>query len=154
MSEPIIEQIAEHIKTTVAGVTVGAGYHQTLSPIRPRRSDYADVSPADGNVLIWQENDSPADAAALTTTQFAQEFMLICVVLDSDSETDSIDTRINRVKSDLRKALMADPTRGGLAIDTAIGASQKIDDGEGLSGIAVTVIVTYRTDLTDPYTQI
>lgn len=154
MAEPLIEQIAEHLKTTVSGVTVDAGYNQTLTPIRPRRCDFSDLSPVDGHVLIWQEDDAPVDAAALTTTQFAQEFLLICIVLDSDTETDSIDTRLNRVKSDLRKALMVDPTRGGLAIDTQIGQSRKIDDGEGFTGVAVTCAVLYRTALTDPYTQI
>jgi hypothetical protein len=80
--------------------------------------------------------------------------MIDCVVLDSDAATASIDTRLNQVKSDIRKALMVDSTRGGLAIDTIIGPSSKFDDGNGLTGISVTCIVVYRTQHQNPYTQI
>lgn len=154
MSTPVIEQIAENLKTTVAGITVANGYNHTLTPIRPRRNDWSDVAPVDGMVLISQDGDAPIDNAALSTMQFAQEFMMDCVVLDSDAAETSIDTRINQVKSDIRKALLVDATRGGLAIDTMIGPSSKFDDGNGLTGITVTCVIIYRTNLTDPYTQI
>jgi hypothetical protein len=154
MTTPIIESIAENLKTAIAGVTVANGYNQTLTPIRPKRNDFSDVSPIDGTALIWQENDEPVGNSALTTTTFAQEFLIMCVVLDSDAATASIDTRLNQVKSDIRKAIMIDPTRGGLAIDTQIGPSRKFDDGEGYTGIAVTCIVIYRTGILDPYFQI
>lgn len=154
MTTPIVEQIAENLKTTVAGITVANGYNQTLTPIRPKRNDWSDVAPVNGMVLISQDDDAPVDNAALSSIQFAQEFMMDCIVLDSDAVATSIDTRINQVKSDIRKAVMVDPTRGGLAIDTVIGPSAKFDDGNGLTGITVTCIIVYRTNLTDPYTQI
>ncbi|HOK96844.1 MAG TPA: hypothetical protein PK052_06835 [Anaerohalosphaeraceae bacterium] len=152
--EPIIEQIAEDIKATVAGITIANGYHQDLTPIRPRRNDFADVCPSDGIVLIWQEDDDPSETAPPMAEEFFQEFMLIALVIDSDAATDSIDTRLNRVKSDLRKALQEDVTRSGLAINTVPGPSRKFDDGSGFSGIAVTFVVHYRTQYNDPYTQI
>jgi hypothetical protein len=154
MSEPIIEQIAVAVSAVVNGVTVADGYHQTLKAYRPRRNDWSDVPPEDGNVLVWQVDDTPSDKAALSSREFEQEFSLIAMVLDSDTATTSIDTRINQVVSDLRKAFVAAATLGGLAIDVVPGPSQKFDDGEGFSGVTVGMVVHYRTAYADPYTQL
>lgn len=153
MSLPIIEQIAVAVTAVVDAVTTAAGYHQTLKAIRPKRTDWSDVAPADNTVLVWQSADDPVDNPPQMTEEFVQEFMLICMVLDSDSAVDSIDTRINCVKSDLRKAFAAADTLGGLAIDVIAGPAVKFDD-KGLSGVAVTFAVHYRTQRTDPYTQV
>lgn len=154
MSEPIIEQIAVAVAAVVNGVTVAAGYHQTLKAYRPRRNDWADVPPENGAVLIWQSDDTPSDKPPLGSREFEQEFSLIAMVIDSDTATTSIDTRINQVVSDVRKAFVANATLGGLAIDVVPGPSQKFDDGEGFSGVAVEMIVHYRTAYADPYTQL
>lgn len=153
MSLPIIEQIAVAVAAVVDAVTAEAGYHQTLTAVRPTRTDWSDVAPVDNTVLVWQSDDDPVDNPPQMTEEFIQEFMLICLVLDSDSAVDSLDTRINYVKSDLRKAFAAASTLGGLAIDVLAGPSVKFAD-KGLSGVAVTFSVHYRTQLTDPYTQV
>jgi hypothetical protein len=153
MSRSIIEQIAEAVAGVVDTVTVANGYSQDLSALRPRRNDWADIAPVDGRVLVWQDDDEPLDASAITTTEFAQAFSLICMVLDGDAADTSIDTRLNAVKSDLRKAFAADHTLGGLALDVVPGGSSKFDDGQGFTGITVTFVVRYRTAEDDPYTQ-
>lgn len=150
----MIEQIAVAVAAVVDTVTVAGGYTQTLSAVRPRRNDWQDIAPTDGQVLVWQDDDDPVDNAALTTCQFLQVFSLICMVLDSDTAATSIDTRLNAVKSDLRKAFMANSTLGGLAMDVVPGGSKKFDDGEGFSGVEVQFAVLYRTQYEDPYTQV
>lgn len=154
MSNPVIEHIANNIKTTVDGITTANGYNQDLTGIRPKKNDFSDVTPDNGVVLVWQEDDSPLDGAALSAVEFLQEFVLFCIVTPPKTSSDSLDTYLNQVKSDIRKALMVDHTRGGYALDTTIGASKKFDDGNGFTGIAVSCLVSYRTSLTDPYTQI
>jgi len=78
----------------------------------------------------------------------------MALVIDSDSVGTSIDTRINQVRADLLKKLAADCSRGGYAIDTIPAGSEKFDDGEGFTGIAVAIDVLYRTKENDPYTRI
>jgi hypothetical protein len=154
MSLPIIEQIAVAVTAVVDAVTAAAGYHQDLTAVRPKRSDWSDVAPVDNTVLVWQADDDPVETAAYGTLEFVQDFVLVCFVLDSDTAVDSLDTRLNAVKSDLRTAFAAASTLGGLALDVLAGPSVKFDDGKGLSGTAVTFAVHYRTLLTDPNTQV
>lgn len=153
MSTPVIEAIAVNIETAVNAITVANGFNQDLSAIRPKRVDFIDVAPKDLTVLIKQADEEQAKAQAVTTQEWEQPFVIMAIVLDSDDAATSIDTRINQVRADIQKKLMADPTRGGNAIDTIILPSAEFDDGEGFTGIAVRIAVKYRTQITDPYTK-
>jgi hypothetical protein len=154
VSTPRIEHIAVDIKSAVDAVTVANGFNQDLVAVRPRRNDFSDVTPENGKVLIWQsDEDKPGpEDQAYSTTEWMQPFLLIAFVLDSDSESASIDTRLNQVRADLQKKLREDVTRGGYAIDTELLPSRTFDDGKGFSGIAVAFGVSYRVNEDDPYT--
>lgn len=159
MSTPIIEDIAANLKTTLDGITTAAGYNQTLVGHRPRRIDFIDQTLEDKDVLIVQTACEESDEEkAIQTLQFRQHFDLVAFVVDSDSETDPIDTRINQVWSDIVKALMVDPYRGktdGSVIDTKIHSATMIQDESGVtSGVVLDISVLYRTSITDPYTAI
>ena len=78
--------------------------------------------------------------------------MLIAYVIASDSETAALYTRLNEVRGDLEKALMADPTRGGYAIDTVIRAPERFQFDAAVTGIVVACEVLYRTRIDDPFT--
>ena len=152
MATPRIESIALDIETAIGEITTANGYNQDLTALRPRRNDFNDVTPENNLVLITQSDASAFDDHAIGVARYQQSFVLIAFVIDSDSATDSIDTRINKVRSDIEKKLMVDPQRGTYANDTMpIGASV-FDDGEGFSGVAVQILVDYQTELTDPYT--
>jgi len=152
MSTPIIENIAENIKTAINEITVANGYNQTLTCIRPRRNDFSDVSPDDLVVLLVQEGEEK-DPTVISAETWMQTFSAMAMVIDSDKATVSIDTRINQVRADITKKLMVDAKRGNYAIDTIMLGSDKFDDGEGFTGIAVKFAVKYRTKYEDPYTQ-
>ena len=152
MATPIIETIAAEIETTIAGITTGAGYNQTLDPLRPKRNDFYLEAPVDLKALVVQADDDVADFQAIGTETWRQTFVIVVFVIDSDTETASIDTRINQVKSDIRKAIFVDTTRSGNAIDTILAGAVKFDDGEGATGCAVYFDVLYRTVEGDPYT--
>ena len=150
---PIIEKIAAEITDRINEITVAAGFNQTLVAVRPKRNDFSDIAPVNGKVLIWQGNEAPPEAEAIGCEEWLQEFLLVAIVKDSDAATTSIDTRLNLVRADIQKKLIADPTRGGNAIDTKFQGSYKFDDGEGFSGIVVAVVVHYRTQFKDPYSK-
>ena len=151
MSTPIIEYIAENIKTAVNAVTVAAGFNQDLIAVRPKRIDFA-TGWDDLTVLINQVESEELEAGCFTK-QWRQFFLLAAIIIDSDEAIDSIDTRQNQVRADLEKKLTEAPTRGGYAIDTAIRESTPFDDDEGVTGIAMRISVDYRTKDNDPYTK-
>ncbi len=151
MSIPVIEHIAEDIKTAIEGITEANGFNQDLTAIRPKRIVFANTIPDDLTVLIVQADETEGESP-VGTKEWIQAFIIMALVIDSDKATDSIDTRINKVRADVEKKLKEDPYRGGHAIDTDIDSSL-IFDVEEFSGIEIRVLVTYRVQYDDPYTQ-
>lgn len=150
-SNPIIELIAENIKDTMNCVTVGNGYHETLSASRPKRIDYLTGNPMDLDCLVIQ-TEPEGRAGAMGVDDARQHFDVLVIAIDSDAATDSIDTRLNRLACDIIHALMADCKRGGYAFDTTIhGIAFHVDPDGGISGVLVDVSVDYRTTTGNPY---
>jgi hypothetical protein len=143
MSTPIVEQIA----VALAGVIDSV---DGLTCLRPKRVHFVDELTAEGTVVLTQESPEKADAT-LHTQDWRQPFSVLVIAVDSDAETASIDTRLNALRSDLEKALLADPTLGGLAIDTVIDAPTYFGTA-AISGIELKLNVHYRTAYADPYT--
>lgn len=153
MATPIIESIAENIKTSISAITTANGYNQNLTGIRPKRSDFNNAAWNNYDVIVSQVEAEEGQGGAFTK-EWQQFFMLTCIVIDSDTETESIDTNCNKVAADIEKKLLADITRGGLAIDTNVHAKVPFkDEQSAISGIAVQISVTYRTQENDPYNQ-
>jgi len=153
MTTPIIESIAENIKDAINLITTGNGFNQTLVAQRPKRSDFLNTAWDDLTVLVNQVDAEKPEGAIFATT-WRQYFNITAIVIDSDDATASIDTRLNQVSADIEKKLMADGTRGGNAIDTAIIVKIPFfDDETAVTGIAVQVAVDYRTEIEDPYTK-
>jgi len=152
MAESIIEQIAVNIAETVDAITTAAGYQQDLVAVRPKRIQDIDLA-ADGAAYIEQGLEEPDDSQVTGTYTAEQTFMLTVAVIDSDRAEDSIDTRINRAVADIQKAMLIDPWRNSLAIDTKWGPVQRFSDGESMTGAVVEIIVKYRVSESDPYTK-
>ena len=152
MTTPIVESIADNVYDTVNLVTVANGFNQTLVAYRPKRTDFGDVVPIDGVVLVKQSDPEAVDGP-LMLQSWIQPFALMAIVLDSDTASTSIDTRLNQVRSDLEKKFQEDLTRGGYAYNTETLPSLFFSDGEGLTGVSVNIAVHYRTLIADPYTK-
>ena len=152
MAIPIIEQIAVELAARIDEITTANGFQQNLTALRPKRDDFADVTPADGVVLMVQE-DAEADPESPWPMQDWQQVFLLCaIVLDADDAATSIDVRKNQVAADIAKKLRADRSRGGLANETTILGRTNFAEG-AFTGIAVAVMVDYRHQADDPYTQ-
>lgn len=158
MANPIIEQIALKIAEAVNAVTVANGFNQTLTAVRPKRLHLESDLAADNTVFIRQEA-AAADSDQLTTEQitWTQGFVLTALAIDSDTETDSIDTRLNKIAADIQKQLSsASYTRlgglaGGLLFRSVEVAAYLF--GQSYAGVDITLDVLYSTDYADPYTQ-
>jgi hypothetical protein len=152
-STPILESIAENIKTIVAGITIANGYQQDLVCLRPKRAFFLDAVTQDNTVILAQDAPAKVDASAFGCQEWIQPFSLVAILMDSDAATTPIDTRLNQVRSDIEKAILADTTHGGLAIDTIIEPPAYFAENQ-MTGIEVKINVHYRTKYDDPYTQI
>ena len=154
MAEPVIELIAENIFAAINEIKVVNGFSCDLTAVRPKMIDFSDVTPRDGTVLIYQEDEDRAENEGTLTNEWNQTFNIVSLVLQSDKSQTPMDIKINRVRADIQKKLMEDDSRGGLAITTILGPSTIFNAGEGFAGISITIIVNYRVSETDPYTRI
>jgi len=151
MATPITENIAHDIEGAINLITVANGFEQDLVAQRHKRVDFSDVMPENGKVLIVQCEEEKPDKVAVGCQEWLQIFALVAFVIESDTGQ-NIEIRTSKVRDDIRKKLMEDPTRTGYAIDTILRAATPFDDGEGFTGIEIEIACHYRTQYADPYT--
>ncbi|MBN1377857.1 MAG: hypothetical protein JXA04_01325 [Gammaproteobacteria bacterium] len=152
MATPIIEYIAENLKNSIAAITTANGFNQNLNACRPTRKDIQ-TSWEDLDAIITMADAEPL-AAGNSTVRWKQYFLVTVFCRDSDTDTNAIDTRRNKIRADVEKKLTEDLTRGGYAQDTNFHESAFWDEDEGgLGGVGLIVSVDYSTKINDPYTK-
>lgn len=134
-------------------ITTGEGFNQTLIAHRPRRIDFLDQAWQDKDAIIKQGDSAKLSDQGLMIDR-RQTFEITVIAIDVDSETASIDTRLNAIQADVEKKLYADLTRGGYAYSTSVEGSTMLNPNDGgPGGITITITVDYRTKTGDPFTQ-
>ena len=154
MSTPVIENIALQLVALIGQITVGNGFNQTLTAVRPKRIHLEGDINTDGTVIIEQEGAEVA-VDANEITQWRQAFTLQALVIDSDEATDPIDTRLNKVRSDIEKKLMSGTNwkLGGYAEGVLLRSAEKFIADPQVAGIAVNIDVLYSVLTNNPYSQ-
>ncbi|HUX15571.1 MAG TPA: hypothetical protein VMW52_03810 [Phycisphaerae bacterium] len=152
---PLIERIARAIATALATITAANGYRTTVSEVlRPRRTGER-VTPKANMILLLQAGIGPEeelDAAGNPgLIGRVASFSADCVIALSESDARPMDEILNIFAADVEQCLMADPTWGGLAIDTLVSGLDYPEAGSGVAGVTVLFDVSYRTDRDDPY---
>lgn len=107
MAASIREQISEWLRTEVAKIT-------GVTALRPKRVFWTEELTKDLTAVIRQRSCRIVHADE-TDLAFEQEYKITIAVIDRDTTTAAIDTRINLVMAAVVKALAADPSCGGLA---------------------------------------
>ena len=159
MSYPIIEQIAQAIKTKLATIIVGDDYQVTVPEVVRPKTRGIDRVPAHGGIVMVQEESTPDDDYSAVGNPPAVgrvvTFYVAVIIRISESSDQSFDQVSNLFVADITKALMADVHWGGLAIDSSVGVDQPMmaEDGS-FEGTAIPFRVTYRVAENDPYTQV
>jgi len=151
MTTPIKELIAANLLTAISNVTTGNSYNQTITGKRALRIDYASVAPDDLTFVLKQDDEEEVVSAHNKKT-WKQSYTVLCIVVDSDSSTTAVETRINQVEADIRKAVRVDPQRDSNALDTIINPSSQLPEGVDFTGIILNITVHYRHNEDDPYT--
>jgi hypothetical protein len=154
MSDSIIEQIAVKIAALVDAVTVGNGFHQTLTAVRPKRIHLEGDINTDLTVIVEQDAEAVIEEDSNTVVIWRQGFALQALVIDSDDATAAIDTRLNQVRSDIEKKLMTGDNwqLDGMG-EVLLKSAEKFIADPQVAGISVNIDVLYEVNKADPYSQ-
>jgi len=154
VSSCIRTQIGAGILVALAKVKVVDGYELTFgTPLQATRKGLA-KTPAHLQPVVEQgDAERIDDGASLGSETWRQVWTVIVPLRPSDDDTTSWDAWLNAADSCVRKAVYADRTFGGLAInDTVCGPPADAFAADGTwEGVAVDVTVHYRTNEDDPY---
>ena len=154
MSVPVIEHIAVYLNSLVNGITVANGYNYDLVAVRPTTRALTADNLDDKNVVITQGDPAEDAVVAGNIREWEQPFFLRAIVYE-DSEI--IDTKINKIRSDIEKALGVENAShtAGKRLD---GKAEYLDinkpfylEYEELPGVVVPVTVGYSVEADDPY---
>lgn len=149
MPDSIKELIALNILDTINDIKIEDGYNYEYLAVRSRRNNFSDISPKDLTVIVKQA-DEEIEGEEIQSITMDQPFLLMAIVIDPDEETNSIESRRNKVEADIKKKILEDKNRGGFAIKTDMLPAREFDEGKGFQGISVNINVEYRTQYNDP----
>jgi hypothetical protein len=154
MSTPIVETIAEKIVGLINEITIANSFNQDLVAVRPKRIHLEGDINTDGTVIVEQEDAEVAEDANEIII-WRQPFTLQALVIDSDTATTAIDTRLNQVRSDIEKKLMTGDNwkLDGYAYGILLRSAERFIADPQLAGIAVNIDVLYQVSAADPYSK-
>lgn len=153
--DSIVERIMKQLQTTIEGITVANGYANTIHSVQRLQAD--GQPPMQGNgVLVIDGDDVVVGttlAGAYSLTERRRHVDLVIIAQqDVDTDSRSAAELMNSLESDVRKAVNADWTRGGLALDTEETQAGEIDVQVGMPELrrVLGFDVRFRHRRTDP----
>ena len=157
-SLPIVERIAQAIVAALEAVTADNGCRVTVTEVRrPTRTGFGFTLVNRGVNLVQTdaarqtELDCPGNPAGIA---WRQTFAIDCVVRVGESASEPLDQTLNLFAAEIEAAVMADPTWGGLAIDTELTDRLYPPGEKGIEGVTVMFDVLYRVAEDDPFAQV
>lgn len=144
---PVDELVLENIRATLAAVAAPS-FHYTLKSVS-RLQDLSTKQVVEFPAAfigtpryVWSDKINPLYSATMEVTvrAFVEDIV-------------SFSTSLSWLGADVRQALLADVTRGGVAVDTKITAQEPFMSVEGdgpSNAVDLTVQVRFRHLFTDP----
>ena len=152
MEETVKEKILQNVKTTLEGIKKENGYNfdfiqsgiQRWSMFGNKMTELPMAIISPGNEEERSSPD-PYEECALTV------YLDIFYVNDEKEDTPT-DTYLNRLQGDVKKAILADHTRGSNAIDTNVMGTTPFETTEGqhYAGIIIELEIKYQHLRLDP----
>lgn len=149
--DSIRESIMKDIKATLEGVTVGAGYANTIASVqRFRQAGQSTLQvPC---VFLIETTEEAADGPDPLITKHLTVVLYVVTRQDESTDSRSGDEVMNSLRADIEKAVLSTRTRGGYAIDTKPLGSEEMDLEVGGPDLKTQLHfeVMYRHQNTDP----
>jgi hypothetical protein len=151
MSDSIREQIIQNFQTAVRTVRKGSGYQFDIDYSSVQRGNTLsvnlDVLPA---IYIFEGDERTIEREHCGTDTLVLELDVNIEIWCSDA--DNLSQVANNLEADVIKAIMADFTRGGLAMYTErMGTTPFFLENSHIGGRIVSFIVRYEAKENDPY---
>jgi hypothetical protein len=150
MADTIREKIMDNIKTVLTAMTIANGYENDIGSVQRWRQHGNNKVTMPLIVIVEGSESNEDDAYPLTTCKLDVGIVLFV----REAETSVVDTgqALNSLLGDIKKALKADITRGGNAVDTQVRSIQPFENDEGQieAGLIIEIAILYRHQQTDP----
>ena len=158
MQTPVVSRISDEIFVRLQELVAGsAGAYSFRDVVRPTK--LATYTPAHGLIVLTRgevarvpELDCPGNPPAIA---WRQTFLIRVHIAPSERDETPVETYEDIMEAEIHRALRTDDlwhTFCGNAINADFGAQQTAVSDGGYDGIAVPLIVTYRTAEGDLYT--
>lgn len=149
LQDSIRERIVKNVVSTLLGITKANGYHATMK--------YVD---RDEETALTRNQEFPncflaeaSEEAALRPFNYWTKNLSIQISVAVQNKG-QMSTELNRTLADIEKAMMTDPARGGLAIETILKRNTQLVSAVG-DPVGVSIIdmeIVYRHDFGNPNT--
>lgn len=146
----------KNVQTALATITVANGYNNTVASVQ-RFNQAGQVLANTPALILMQGGDNvdsegPLAGAYSLTSRSVSVSVVIIHRQDLDVDTRSAAEAMNSLIQDVQKAMLADYTRGGYAIDTSEIGIGELDAEDGEPELVQTVAfkINYRHRRTDP----
>jgi len=149
VADPIRERVVQDLVTAIRGVRKASGYEIDIGAVdRARRTKHQQHElPA---VNVWEVKEKKESGPAGLVTCYLS-LVLEITVLDLRTQA----TLCNQAMGAVVKAVLADRTRGGLAVDTEEGGNETFtgETNDPTGGVRVGIEIEYRHKEDDPYAE-
>ena len=156
MADSVAERIIKNLQATLEQVTVANGYANTLHMVQRLQQDGQAPIAGNGVHLIDGDDvvefDGPlAGPFSLVSRRRHVDFVIIAQQADAETAM-SASELMNSLEADVRRAINADPTRGGVAVNTEETQAGETDVQIGMPELrrVLGYDIRYRHRRTDP----
>jgi len=153
MAASVREQIIANIATALGDITTGNGYENTLVSVQRFMQGGLTVAQVPTAVVNFEDERKSQGPTERADCELSISIDLFAVH-DQDVVSGSTATVVDSLAADVEKAVMVDPTRGGLARTCEIESIHpfRLAESQPYVGATVSVRIRYQHSITDPYT--
>jgi hypothetical protein len=150
-TESIRERIVQHVETSLSVITGTGEYHTAVATIARGQAEPSNLDELPA-IRITEGEETVREGNYPCVTRWLSIQIRSWARVDPDLPDVSLPTVQNRLQADIERALLADPTRGGVAITTNLMGSVPNDDEarDETGSVTQEFQVQYQTLRADP----
>jgi hypothetical protein len=150
MPSSVRELILSNLETVLSGITTVGGYENDIASVQRWKQRGNPLKDVPCIIVTAGPEDKKKGPNPLVTARL--KVYLELYSRQDETDANATDTILNSILKDIEKALYADVTRGGVAVDTDVQEVVPFgaEVGNGHSGLIIGVEILYRHLATNP----